>query len=67
MLIPPFCPNKFCKYHQHPPIGLKWYRTKGSYYTAVSGEVKRFVCLECGYGFAGRTVCRPAVAGGPCD
>lgn len=55
MLIPPFCPNKFCKYHHHPPIEFKWYRTKGSYYTAVSGEVRRFVCLDCGYGFSEQT------------
>ena len=55
MLIPPFCPNDLCSYHSGVPDGRRWYRTKGSYRTAVSGEVKRFICLGCGRGFSEQT------------
>jgi len=55
MLTPPFCPNDQCEYHHRPPETGDWYRKKGSYHTQVSGEVIRFVCLNCRRGFSEQT------------
>lgn len=55
MLIPPFCPNNQCLYHYLPFVGNSWYRSKGSYYSDLSGKVTRFVCRHCGKGFSEQT------------
>jgi hypothetical protein len=52
--LPPFCPNKACRNHQHPQ-GEIWYKPFGWYVTKAMGKVKRYACLTCGKSFSEQT------------
>jgi hypothetical protein len=58
MLLPPFCPNPKCQFHQYPEQGShpQFWTLRGTYSTNVSGTVQRFKCSHCGEGFSERTV-----------
>ena len=54
VLIPPFCPNPNCVFHNpdHPRFPgcsgcRRWYSQDGSYHTASRGIVRRFRCRAC--------------------
>ncbi|MFO8065424.1 MAG: hypothetical protein R6V29_12440, partial [Spirochaetia bacterium] len=52
---PPFCPRFGCSAHFSPPAGRRWWERNGTYYTALSGAVRRFRCLLCRRGYSEQT------------
>ena len=52
---PPFCPRFGCPAHFTPPVGVKWWERNGTYYTALTGAVRRFRCHICRRGFSEQT------------
>jgi transposase-like protein len=54
MMKPPFCPNKDCHYHLHPPRS-KWWNKVGSHRTKCFGLVPRFRCQACDRSFSTQT------------
>ena len=55
MIIPPFCPNPRCSYHQSAPRNPSWFEKRGRYLTKSAGPIPRFSCNRCGKGFSERT------------
>lgn len=54
-MIPRFCPNHHCRFHDQvkPPTGF--YRSAGTYETLAFGTVPRFQCRLCGKYFSTQT------------
>jgi hypothetical protein len=51
---PPFCPQKDCHYHMHPPRS-RWCHKVGFHKTVCFGLVPRFKCLGCMRTFSSQT------------